>query len=108
MAQIITMNNTDELATWQKELANAVKNPLQLLQLLDIPPENAALSAKARKSFAMLVHLPFVKKMRLGDINDPLLKQVLPIIDEERINEDYSFDPLQEHDNQLPGFSSLS
>ena len=36
MTKIITVNNTDAMPSWQKELANAVKNPLQLLQLLEI------------------------------------------------------------------------
>ncbi|WP_354623336.1 EF-P beta-lysylation protein EpmB [Psychromonas sp. MME2] len=103
MAQIITVNNTDELASWQKELANAVKNPLQLLQLLDISSEIAPFSLKAKKAFPMLVPMPFVKKMVKGDINDPLLKQVLPITDEEFIADGYSIDPLQEHDNGLSG-----
>ncbi|ABM04970.1 L-lysine 2,3-aminomutase [Psychromonas ingrahamii 37] len=103
MLQIITTDNTDVLPSWQKELANTVKNPQQLLQLLDISPENVPLSLKARKSFSMLVPMPFVKKMKKGDINDPLLQQVLPIEDEELVSEGYSTDPLEEHNSALPG-----
>lgn len=103
MTQIITVNDTVELPNWQKELANALKNPQQLLQLLDISPESLPLSAKARKNFPMLVPLPFVKKIKKGDIHDPLLKQVLPIGDEELLSEDYSLDPLHEHNSALPG-----
>ncbi|WP_415225013.1 EF-P beta-lysylation protein EpmB [Psychromonas sp.] len=103
MTKIITVDNTAELATWQKELANAAKNPLQLLKLLDISPESLPLSSLARKQFPMLVPLPFVKKMKKGDINDPLLKQVLPISDEEVESSGYSLDPLQEHNSALPG-----
>jgi len=103
MTQLITVNNTVEMATWQKELANALKNPLELLQKLEISPENALLSDKARKNFPMLVPIPFVNKMKKGDINDPLLKQVLPINDEELISDGYNLDPLQEHDSAIPG-----
>ena len=103
MTQIITVNDTAELATWQKELANALKNPLQLLQLLEIAPENVPLSGKARKNFPMLVPRPFVKKMKKGDIHDPLLKQVLPINNEELLSEGYNLDPLQEHKSAVPG-----
>ena len=103
MTQLITVNNTVETANWQKELANALKNPLELLQKLDISPENVPLSAKARKSFPMLVPIPFVMKMKKGDIDDPLLKQVLPIQDEELISDGYNLDPLQEHDSAIPG-----
>ncbi|PKG40821.1 EF-P beta-lysylation protein EpmB [Psychromonas sp. Urea-02u-13] len=103
MTKIITVNNTDATPSWQKELANAVKNPLQLLQLLDIAPESADLSDQARKSFPMLVPLPFVRKMKKGDINDPLLQQVLPIENEERIVDGFSLDPLGEHQNGIQG-----
>lgn len=97
------MNNTDVLPTWQKELANAVKNPQLLLQLLDIPTENSPLSDKARKSFPLLVPRTFIDKMKKGDINDPLLKQVLPVFDEEQISKGYSLDPLQEFNNGTQG-----
>jgi EF-P beta-lysylation protein EpmB len=103
MTKIIIVNNTAATPSWQKELANAVKNPLQLLQLLDIAPESADLSEQARKSFPMLVPLPFVRKMKKGDINDPLLQQVLPIGNEERIVDGFSLDPLGEHQNGIQG-----
>ena len=103
MSEIITVDNTADLPTWQKELSNAVKNPLQLLQILDISTESLALSDIARKQFPMLVPLPFIQKMKNGDINDPLLKQVLPIMDEELLSPDYTTDPLQEHNSVIPG-----
>jgi EF-P beta-lysylation protein EpmB len=103
MSEIITVDNTADLPNWQKELNNAVKNPLQLLQLLNISPQSVPLSDAARKSFAMLVPLPFIKKMKMGDINDPLLKQVLPIRDEELVSPNYTTDPLQEHNSAIPG-----
>jgi len=103
MTEIITMNNTDVVPSWQKELANAVKNPLQLLQLLEINPESVRLSETARKSFAMLVPMPFIKKMKKGDISDPLLLQVLPVSDETKIVDGYSLDPLGEHQNGIQG-----
>ncbi|MCP4322586.1 MAG: EF-P beta-lysylation protein EpmB [Psychromonas sp.] len=103
MTEIINVNNTDAMPSWQKELANAVKNPVQLLQLLEIAPENILLSEAARKEFAMLVPRPFVQKMKKGDINDPLLKQVLPICNEMKLTEGYSLDPLGEHQNGIQG-----
>lgn len=101
--KIINVNNTDTAPSWQKELANAIKNPQQLLELLDLNPEMFALSEPARKNFPMLVPLPFIKKMKKGDINDPLLRQVLPITDEDKQVEGYSIDPLLEHDNSIQG-----
>ena len=51
----------------------------------------------------MLVPLPFVKKMQKGNINDPLLQQVLPIVDEELVVKGYTTDPLIEQNNQQQG-----
>lgn len=89
--------------SWQKELANAVKNPEQLLQLLEISPESIRLSETARKNFPLLVPLPFIKKMKKGDILDPLLQQVLPLKSENKIQAGYSLDPLGEHKNGIQG-----
>ncbi|WP_413700079.1 EF-P beta-lysylation protein EpmB [Psychromonas sp. KJ10-10] len=103
MTKIISVNNTDATPSWQKELANAVKNPAQLLQFLEILPETSNLSDLARKDFPMLVPMPFIKKMKKGDIKDPLLQQVLPIDDENRVVDGYSLDPLGEHENGIQG-----
>ena len=103
MTKIISVNNTDVGPSWQKELANAVKNPVQLLQLLDITPESVNLSELARKNFPMLVPMPFVKKMKKGDVLDPLLQQVLPIGNEDKLVDGYSLDPLGEHKNGIQG-----
>jgi len=103
MPKIINVNDTADLPTWQKELANAVKNPLQLLEILEIEHQNDLISQLARKQFPMLVPLPFVKKMQKGNINDPLLQQVLPIVDEELVVKGYTRDPLIEQNNQQQG-----
>ena len=103
MPKIINVNNTADLPTWQKELAEAVKNPQQLLEILEIEQENDLISQLARKQFPMLVPMPFVKKMQKGNINDPLLKQVLPISDEELTVKGFTTDPLVEQNNQQQG-----
>jgi EF-P beta-lysylation protein EpmB len=41
--------------------------------------------------------------MKQGDINDPLLKQVMPLNDEHIISDDYFTDPLGEHDTVAEG-----
>ena len=42
----------------------------------------------------MIVPRSFAYRMQKGNINDPLLKQVLPTVDEEVIDQAYSSDPL--------------
>jgi EF-P beta-lysylation protein EpmB len=71
-----------------------------LLQL-DLPQ---FLSQTATAEFALRVPRSFVARMVPGDLNDPLLKQVLPIAAEMQLAPGYSHDPLQEKKvNPVPG-----
>ncbi|APC91729.1 Lysyl-lysine 2,3-aminomutase [Francisella sp. MA067296] len=52
----------------------------------------------------MIVPRSFANRMQKGNINDPLLKQVLPTVDEEVIDQSYTCDPLEEKNyNKVPG-----
>jgi EF-P beta-lysylation protein EpmB len=82
--------------SWQQQLAAAINDPRQLLSLLDLNADVFAISDEANRQFRLRVPLSFVKRMRSGDSNDPLLRQVLPIDDENRLQSGYSMDPLQE------------
>lgn len=62
MSKIIILNTTEQSATWQKELANAIKNPEKLLELLNISNDSNLLSNIARKQFPLIVPLPFISK----------------------------------------------
>ncbi|PAJ76080.1 EF-P beta-lysylation protein EpmB [Pseudoalteromonas sp. NBT06-2] len=88
---------------WQKELAMAVSEPNKLLKMLKIDEKPFSDDIKARKLFAMRVPLPFIKKMKMGDPNDPLLLQVLPLHQEFLIKKGFDHDPLLEQNNQIPG-----
>ncbi|MEE9423166.1 MAG: EF-P beta-lysylation protein EpmB [Gammaproteobacteria bacterium] len=81
---------------WQQQLAAAVSEPRQLLSLLNLNPDAFAISDEANRQFRLRVPHSFVQRMRCGDSRDPLLRQVLPIDDENRIQSGYSMDPLEE------------
>ena len=51
---------------------------------------------KARALFPVRVPVPFIKKMRYGDINDPLLLQVMPRHQEFIAKTGFDKDPLKE------------
>ena len=82
--------------SWQRELAEAITDPGQLLEALALDPAllTTALAAAAR--FRLRVPRSFVARMRRGDARDPLLRQVLPIGAELLEAEGYSGDPLGE------------
>jgi L-lysine 2,3-aminomutase len=70
------------LQSWQKMLADSYTDPDRLLSDLDIPTESQKLHPAAHRRFPMLVPPSFAHRMTTGDLNDPLLRQVLPVTDE--------------------------
>lgn len=88
---------------WQKELSAVVTDPIRLLQLLQIDPYELGENFAARKLFPMRVPHPYVERMRKGDINDPLLRQVLPLHLEFGEAEGFTADPLLEQSSDVKG-----
>ncbi|GLP97283.1 EF-P beta-lysylation protein EpmB [Paraferrimonas sedimenticola] len=88
---------------WQKELAQCVTDPTELLTLVSLDPADYQQHIKARRLFPMRVPRHFVGLMKKGDPNDPLLRQVLPLADEFVQAPGFSTDPLQEQQAAQPG-----
>lgn len=103
MPQIITQISDKLHTSWQKELANVITDPKTLLELLDISPEKYQQHFAARKLFPVRVPRPLLARIKKGDINDPILKQVMPLDVEFSITDGYVEDPLEEHDTVAPG-----
>ena len=62
---------------WQRELAQAIRDPAELLRALALDP--ALLPAAGDTPFPLRVPRGFVAKMRKGDPDDPLLRQIWPL-----------------------------
>ncbi len=103
MPQIITQINTQLHTSWQKELANVVTDPKILLAKLDLDINLYKSHFKARELFPVRVPQPFIERMEKGNIDDPLLRQVMPLNDEFTIADGYVSDPLDEHDTVAEG-----
>ena len=87
---------------WQTLLQNSVKSPSVLLEDLGI--DGIPLSEKANCMFPLRVTESFTGRIEKGNPEDPLLRQILPLADEEQEQPGYSSDPLAERDNQpVPG-----
>jgi EF-P beta-lysylation protein EpmB len=90
--------------SWQRELADAVRDPHELCRLLSLDPVLAEDARRAAGEFPLLVPRGFVARMRPGDPCDPLLLQVLPRLAEREHVAGFSADPLQEkHALASPG-----
>ncbi|CSE19024.1 EF-P beta-lysylation protein EpmB [Vibrio cholerae] len=103
MSHIITRKVISVEQNWLQQLANAISDPLQLLQQLEIDPSPWQDGFEARKLFAQRVPQSFVDRMQKGNPADPLLRQVLPLSAEFVIHPGYSHDPLDEQNNTVPG-----
>ena len=79
---------------WRRELAAAVTDVRELLAVVGVPEERVGAAPVA--DFPLKVPRPYVARMRFGDADDPLLRQVLPTAAENLPAPMYESDPLRE------------
>ncbi|MDY4284137.1 EF-P beta-lysylation protein EpmB [Xanthomonas sp. LF06-19] len=79
---------------WQQAWRDAVRDPRELLALLDLDPQALGVSEQAATQFALRVPRSFVARMRPRDPHDPLLRQVLPIDEEQRLVAGFALDAV--------------
>ncbi len=80
-------------ASWQRALATAVRDPFELMRLLELDAM-PGVSLEAARQFRLLAPHSYVRRMRKGDPHDPLLRQILPLDAELQPGEGYQFDPV--------------
>ena len=83
-------------SSWQRELADAITDPDELLAALGLPANLAEPARRAAQSFDLRVTRSFLARMRRGDVHDPLLRQVLPLGEELLETAGFTADPLDE------------
>ncbi len=92
----------DSPVNWQDILAKGFSKASDLLEFLQIPKDKYC--EKSEIEFATRVPLGFAKLMQVGNINDPLLLQVLASNLEQEESLGFTKDPLLESKkNPLPG-----
>jgi L-lysine 2,3-aminomutase len=77
-------------------MREAISCPETLVRSLGLDPALVSPAHAAASKFRLRVPLGYVARMRRGDPNDPLLRQVLPIASENDYAPDYGPDPLGE------------
>jgi len=85
-------------SSWQQALAEAIRDPAELLKQLDLPTELLPSSVAMTEQFPLRVPRSFVARMQKGDPDDPLLKQVLPLDAELDDVHGFSLDPVGDHE----------
>lgn len=90
---------------WQNQLSDLITDPHELIELLELQPEDLIHGAiLASAQFKLRVPRAFVAKMQKSNPDDPLLLQVLPHHLELNEHPDFVTDPLDEEAaNLIPG-----
>ena len=94
----LARNTPPAQSGWQRELADAIRDPAELCRVLGLDAAVAERGLPATGSFPLLVPRMFAARMRPGDPRDPLLLQVLPQAAETEDVAGWSADPLREGD----------
>ncbi len=81
---------------WQEVLSQVITDPAELLTLLELDSELLEYANKAANEFKLWVPHSYAARMQRKDIDDPLLKQVLPVKAELEHHPAFSMDPLGE------------
>lgn len=89
---------------WQTEMAQAVTSAETLVTALGLDPALIPLARAAAEKFGLRVPVGYIARMRHGDANDPLLRQVLPIGEESAVVPEFGPDPVGEQSaRRAPG-----
>jgi EF-P beta-lysylation protein EpmB len=80
--------------TWRQELARAFRSIPDLLMALELDPARMDVSNDVLNEFPLRVPRGFVSRMEKKNYDDPLLRQILPVVDEGRIVPGYTNDPV--------------
>ena len=89
---------------WRDSFAWAIRDSDELIDRLGLPETFREPARQATKVFPLVVPESFLARMRPGDPNDPLLRQVLPLAEELESPPDFRADPVGDQAaRQLPG-----
>jgi EF-P beta-lysylation protein EpmB len=84
-------------------MAEAISDPAELLRILDLEALIPTV-AQPLKAFRLKVPMAFVQRMRKGDPDDPLLRQVLPLMAETTELPGFTDDPVGDLESMVvPG-----
>lgn len=92
-----------DTAVWQREWQAAITDPAELIERLGLPAECLGPAQTAEQLFALRVPLGYLQRMRYGDRQDPLLRQVLPVGEEANSAPGFVADPVGDHDSLHAG-----
>jgi len=99
------LNPTPLIKTdWQQQLAQSITDPIELLKILHIDAEHFPRFQAASELFQLKAPRSYVDKIKPGDINDPLLLQIMSTGHELNKVSGFNTDPVGDlHTMPVPG-----
>jgi EF-P beta-lysylation protein EpmB len=88
---------------WQQHLQQAITDPEELIHVLKLDPKYTHAAIAASQKFPLKVPRPLLNRIEQGNINDPILRQILPLAEELQPATGFSIDPVGEHNGQPTG-----
>lgn len=79
---------------WQRELARAIREPSVLLKALSLPASLLPAAEAACRDFPLRVPHHYLQRIVPGTLNDPLLRQILPLAEELSVTDGFGVDPV--------------
>lgn len=99
MQQIIRIDNE----SWQHQLRQIITDPEELLTLLNLDQQYLDDAIAASKLFPLKIPRGLLARIEPGNINDPILRQFLPLGQELTSPSSYTYDPVGEQTGQTQG-----
>lgn len=87
---------TSATSDWRQQLREVISDGPTLLHELQLQPQQLGFSEQACRNFSLKVPRAFVRRMRVGDPDDPLLRQVLASANELNNPPGFGVDPTGE------------
>lgn len=96
---------SDDHASWQQQLADISFSAQALLDLLELPKSVLPAGIKGAEDFPIRVPMAYINRIEKGNIHDPLLRQIWPLLEETHTPPTgFVLDPLGEaSSNKTPG-----
>jgi len=101
-----TLPDTDSNPSgdWQQQLARAITEPQQLLQYLQLDAQHFGDFSAASRQFSIRVPHAYLRKIRPGEADDPLLLQIMAQAEESHQVAGFKQDPVGDlQASQAPG-----
>lgn len=81
---------------WRAAMGDAMTDPAELCRLLGLPPDTATAAQGPAQAFPLLVPRTFLARIHPGDLQDPLVLQILPRMEEMKVSSEFTTDPVRE------------